>query len=167
MGGDGVRIRVRWRPRFLFSSSRRRPGSSSFSCHSDESLPISVIPAEAGIHLLSSFDFFGASRNPTHVPVSIPRIPARESLSLACPRESNQREGHPRGRGRRASCPATSRGRSGGSLTARPCADSERARIVRAPLAGFVLRALAATEREPGRSRARPSWPQKQRSMKR
>jgi hypothetical protein len=32
------------------------------------------------------------SRNPTHVPVSFPRIPARESLSLACARESNQRE---------------------------------------------------------------------------
>ena len=39
---------------------------------------------------------------------------------------------------------------------------SERARIVRAPLSGFFLRVLAAAEREPGKSRARPSWPQKQ-----
>src|SRR5690242_14518631 len=33
--------------------------------------------------------------------------------------------------------PAPTRGRCGGSLTARPCADSERARIVRAPLWAF------------------------------
>ena len=104
----------------------------------------------------------GATREPTHVPVSFPRIPARESLSLACPRESNQREGHPRGRGHAGiHARVTTRGRCGGSLTARPCTDSERARIVRAPLTGFFLRALAAAEREPGRSRARPSWPQK------
>ena len=32
---------------------------------------------------------------------------------------------------------------------------------MRAPLTGFFLRVLAAAEREPGRSRARPSWPQK------
>jgi hypothetical protein len=38
------------------------------------------------------------------------------------------------------SCPATSRGRCGGSLTAHPCADSERARIVRAPLRAFSSR---------------------------
>ena len=52
----------------------------------------------------------------------------------------NQREGHPRYRGRRASCPATARARYGGSLTAHPCADSELAGI----LPGFFLRVLAA-----------------------
>ena len=71
-----------------------------------------VIPAKAGIQFLSFHSGenlshrhsggsrnpfalslnFGASREPTHVPVSFPRIPARESLSLACARESNQRE---------------------------------------------------------------------------
>ena len=34
-------------------------------------------------------------------------------------------------------CPATTRGRSGGSLTVRPCTGSERARILRAPLRAF------------------------------
>ncbi len=65
-------------------------------------------------------------------------IPGGQSLSLACPRESNQREGHPRGRGRWGiHAPATTQGRSGGSLTVRPCTDSERARILRAPLRAF------------------------------
>ena len=84
-------------------------------------------------------------------------IPGGQSLSLACPRESNQREGHPRDRGRRASCPATPQGRYGGSLTVRPCTDSERARILRAPLTGFFLRALAAAERDPGAKEERGS----------
>ena len=77
-------------------------------------------------------------RGPTHVRVLF-RSPSMASVSLlfACPKRSNQEKGHPRGRDRRASCPATARGRSGGSLTAHPCADSERARIVRAPLWAF------------------------------
>ena len=120
-----------------------------------------VIPAEAGIHLLLFLIVSALSRNPTHVPVSFPRIPARESLSLACARESNQREHTLAAAVAGAPAPATSRGRCGGSLTGHPWPDSERARIVRAPLTGFFLRALAAAEREPGRSRARPSWPQK------
>ena len=49
------------------------------------------------------------------------------------------------------------RGRSGGSLTARPCADSERARIVRAPLTGFFLRSSPRPRGNPGRAkRGRP-----------
>ena len=69
-------------------------------------------------------------------------IPGGQSLSLACPRESNQREGHPRGRGRRASCPATPQAGCGGSLTVRPCTGSERARILRAPLRAFSFAPL-------------------------
>ena len=38
---------------------------------------------------------------------------------------------------------------------------SERGAIHRAAPTGFFLHALAAAEREPGRARARPSWPQK------
>jgi len=98
-----------------------------------------VIPAKAGIQLLplSLLLIFSVSRNPPHVLVRFARIHARESLSLACPRESNQREGHPCDRGRRASCPATARGRCGGSLTAHPCADSELAGILPATLRAF------------------------------
>ena len=88
-------------------------------------------------------------------------ILASESLSLACPRESNQREGHPRYRGRRLQ-PATSRGRCGGSLTAHPCADSERARLLRAPLRAFPSASSPRHRGTPERRRARPSWPQKQ-----
>src|SRR6478735_6744770 len=81
-----------------------------------------------------------------------------QSLSLACPRESNQREGHPRGRGLPGiHARQTSQGRYGGSLTVRPCTDSERARILRAPLTGFFLRALAAAERDPGAKEERGS----------
>ena len=40
------------------------------------------------------------------------------------------------------------------------CRQRTRAHRARAPM-GFFLRALAAAEREPGRARARPSWPQK------
>ena len=46
------------------------------------------------------------------------------------------------------------------------CRQRTRAHRARAP-AGFFLRVLAAAEREPGRSRARPSWPQKPRSERR
>ena len=98
--------------------------------------------------------FFGeTSRGPAHVPVSF-RSPsmANESLLFACPKRSNQEKGHPRCRGRRASCPATARARCGGSLTAHPCADSELAGILPATLTGFFLRALAAAQGAPGRA---------------
>ena len=60
--------------------------------------------------------------------------------------------------------PANSASRLRGPLTAHPCAEIGRARILRAPaLRGFFLRLLAAAEREPGKSRARQSLPQKHR----
>ena len=65
-------------------------------------------------------------------------LPGGQSLSLACPRESNQREGHPRGRGLSGiHARATTQAGCGGSLTVRPCTGSERARILRAPLRAF------------------------------
>jgi hypothetical protein len=101
------------------------------------------------------------SRKSTHVRVLFrPPSMADESLSLACPRESNQREhtlaaavaGH---RARRLK-----RGHSGGSLTAHPCADSERARVARAPLWAFSSGPRRSREGT-RKCRARPSWPQK------
>jgi len=79
-----------------------------------------------------------SSRNPSHVPVLF-RTPsmARESLLFACPKRSNQEKGHPRYRGRRASCPATARARCGGSLTGHPWPDSELAGILPATLRAF------------------------------
>ena len=123
------------------SSSRRKPGCSSLS------LALGAFRETR----LTSLCFTS-------------RIPARRSLSLACPRESNQREGHPRYRGRRLQ-PATPRGRYGGSLTAHPCADSERARLLRAPLRAFPSASSPRHRGTPERRRARPSWPQKQPSV--
>ena len=70
------------------------------------------------------------------------RHPWRASHFLLLAQEKVTKEkvtkekGHPRGRGRPKSRP-TARVRSGGSLTAHPCADSERARVLRAPLRAF------------------------------
>jgi len=59
-----------------------------------------------------------------------------ESLSLACPRESNQREGHPRGRAFRA--PALQvRRRATGFFDSTSCADEKLARIPASHPAGF------------------------------
>jgi hypothetical protein len=52
-----------------------------------------------------------------------------ESLSLACPRESNQREGHPRTPRSAGLWPADCASRLRGSPTAPPCAGVELARI--------------------------------------
>src|SRR6478752_7555945 len=60
-------------------------------------------------------------------------IHGRQLLSFACPKESNPRKGHPRGRGLPASLPANSASRLRGPLTAHPCAEIGRARILRAP----------------------------------
>jgi hypothetical protein len=59
------------------------------------------------------------------------RHPWRTSYFLCFARESNQREA------RSPVKPATARGRCGGSLTGHPWPDSERARLVRAPLRAF------------------------------
>ena len=48
------------------------------------------------------FSFWRFARTDSRPCVFSSAILAAESLSLACPRESNQREGHPHGRGRRA-----------------------------------------------------------------
>ncbi len=93
-------------------------------------------------------------------------IHGRRLLSFACPKESNQRKRHPRGpRSRGHPCPRDYASRLRGPLTAHPCAEIGRARILRAPACGargYFLRLLAAAEREPGKSRARQSLPQKQ-----
>ena len=71
-----------------------------------------------------------------------------ESLSLACARESNQREAHPGCHARRAMRSGFAR-TCRGSLNAHPCACNERARIVRAPLRAF-RQARAAANGDPG-----------------
>ena len=76
------------------------------------------------------------SRQPTHIPVFSTRIPARGSLSLACPRESNQREGQP-------GCRARLRGFAAGGrvpLTGHPWPDSGRRAIPRASPSGLFVR---------------------------
>src|SRR6476620_8099642 len=84
-------------------------------------------------------------------------------LSFACPKESNPRKGHPRGRGLPASLPANFASRLRGPLTAHPCAEIGRARILRAP-AARLFPAPARRGREGTRkSRARQSLPQKRR----
>src|SRR6478672_9089005 len=90
-------------------------------------------------------------------------IHGRRLLSFACPKESNQRKRHPRGRGRWASMPSDFASRRRGSPTARPCAEVELAGILPAIASRLILRLLAAAEREPGKSRARQSLPQKHR----
>ncbi len=107
-----------------------------------------VIPAKAGIQLC--FWSSALTRKPTHVRVSFVRHPGGRVTSLACPKRSNQRERHPRGRGRRASMPGDY------ARALRRFADSTsvyrqrtRAHPARAP-SGFFLRALAAAERDPG-----------------
>src|SRR6476646_1003190 len=78
-------------------------------------------------------------------------IHGRRLLSFACPKESNQRKGHPRGRGLPASLPANFASRLRGPLTAHPCAEIGRARILRAPACGArgcFLHLLAAAERD-------------------
>jgi hypothetical protein len=90
-------------------------------------------------------------------------IHGRQLLSFACPKESNQRKRHPRGRGLPASLPANSASRLRGPLTAHPCAEIGRARILRAP-AARLFPAPARRGREGTRkSRARQSLPQKHR----
>jgi hypothetical protein len=131
--------------------------------NSDEGLPF-VIPAKAGIHFDFVFVCVGAlSREPAHVHVSSIDVPVDRLLSFACPKESRQRKGHPRGRGRRASLPVDSASRLRGLPTARPCTDGKLAGILPAIAARLFLHLLAATWREPGKSRARQSLPQKKR----
>src|SRR5664279_6165461 len=106
-------------------------------------------------------------REPTHVRVFFrPPSLAAELLLFACPKRSNQEKG---------TLAAAVAGRQPGDFarTLRRFADGTsvcrqrtRAHRARAP-AGFFLRVLAAAEREPGRSRARPSWPQRQRQKRR
>ena len=91
-----------------------------------------------------------APRKPTHIRVSSIDVPVDRSLSFACPKESNQRKGHPRGRGRRASMPDDFASRLRGSATARPCAGAELAAILAAIAARLFLHLLAATWRGPG-----------------
>ena len=93
-------------PFFARHSGVSRNPASFFSLSADISHRLSswlVIPAQAGIHLLCSLWSlaFGAE-----LPLA---LWASGLLSLVWPRESNQREGHPRCRALRASCPASPR----------------------------------------------------------
>ena len=81
-------------------------------------------------------------------------IPGCRLLSFACPKESRQRKGHPRGRGRWASMPSDSASRRRGSPTAHPCAEVELAGILPAIASRLILRLLAAAERGPGEQSA-------------
>ena len=105
----------------------------------------------------------GVLRGPTHVPVCFRPPSWRPSyFSLLAQREVTKRKApsRPRSFGHRAQ--TTPRGRSGGSLTGHPWPDSERARIVRAPLRAFSCATSPGREGPVG-AKARPSWPQKPR----
>ena len=69
-----------------------------------------VIPAKAGIHfdLAVGFGLSPSTLRETRLTsmCGMSAIPGGQSLSLACPRESNQREGHPRDRGHAGVLPA-------------------------------------------------------------
>src|SRR6202007_1889468 len=81
--------------------------------------------------------------------------------SFASPKKSNQRKGHPRGRGPQASTPADCASRLRGSPTVRPCTDVELAGILPA-IAVATCPPPARRGREgPGKSKARQSLPQK------
>src|SRR4051812_18881076 len=112
-----------WNP-LLSSSFRRRP----------ESILILdlAMPHRVGF----SPPFWTLTRRPTHVPVFF-RPPSWRSghFSLLAQREVTKRKAPSRPRSPME--PATSQARSGGSLTAHPCADSERVRILHTPLRAF------------------------------
>jgi hypothetical protein len=106
-----------------------------------------------------------ASRAPARVPACSARIPAGWSLLFACPKRSDQEKGRP---SIAAPGPAArgfvDDGRS--SLTAHPCADSERARIhARAP-SGFSVRRPPALKGEGQRQRAMRTQASRSRSTK-
>ena len=133
-------------------------GSIHLRRHFRRNLP-AVIPAEAGIHFALSL---GASRKPPHVHVSSIDVPVDRLLSFACPKESNQRKGHPRGRGRRGiHAPATSRAGS------RVCRQYVRVLTANSPascqrsLRDFSSACSPRPGGNPGKSRARQSLPQK------
>ena len=90
-------------------------------------------------------------------------IHGRRLLSFACPKESNPRKGHPRGRGHAGiRARVTSRAGYGvclGHLRV-PCANARAS--LRAPLRAFPSPARRGRE-GPGKSRARQSLPQKHR----
>ena len=91
----------------------------------------------------------GDSRKPTHVHVCFVRHPGRRLLSFACPKESNQRKRHPRGRGHAGiHARVTARAGSGVRSTAHPCAEIGRARILRAPAAARLFPPPARRGRE-------------------
>ena len=108
-----------------------------------------VIPAEAGIH----FDFaFGLRRENRLTSLCVSStIHGRRLLSFACPKESNQRKGHPRGR-RGIHAPATSRAGYGVRLghIHVPCANARAS--MRAPLRAFPAPARRGRE-GPGRAK--------------
>src|SRR3954471_5613193 len=87
-------------------------------------------------------------RQPTHVPVFfLPPSMAAESLSLACARESNQREHTLTAAvaGEAGDCASPFRRFADGTSV---CRQRTHAHPARAP-AGFFLHGLAATERDP------------------
>src|SRR6185437_12278790 len=111
--------------------------------------------------LLALFGVWHFARTDSRPCVVSSAILAAESLSLACARESNQRE-HTHtaavaGRQPGAYARTLRRFADGTSL----CRQRTRAHRARAPL-GYFLRGLAAAERDPVGAKARPSWPQKQ-----
>jgi hypothetical protein len=122
-----------------------------------------VIPAEAGIHLLLHFDCGRLREDRLTSVCGTSAIPGGRSLSLACPRESNQREGHPRGRGH-AGIPArvTTQARSGGLLTGHPWPAANACASCARPCGLFPARACRGREgtRE-SKAKARQSLPQK------
>ena len=107
------------------------------------------------------------SREPAHVPVFFRPPSWRPSHFLLLVQEKVTKENTPsRPRSRGHPCPRDSASRLRGPLTAHPCAEIGRTRILRVPACrarGYFLRLLAAAEREPGKSRARQSLLQKHR----
>ena len=102
------------------------------------------------------------SREPAHVRVSSFDIPVDRSLSFACPKESNQRKGHPRGRGRRGiHAPATSRAGSGVRRQYVPVQSTNSPPSWRRSLRDFSSTCSPRPGGDPGKSKARQSLPQK------
>jgi hypothetical protein len=104
-----------------------------------------VIPAKAGIHF-----YLGFTRTKQWYREFSSASAAAEFLSLACPRERNQREGHPEIAPAFGGFASVLRGFS----TARPCTGEKLARFLRAPAVAADPPARRRDLREGG-SRAR------------
>ena len=112
--------------------------------------------------MVVSFLIFGAHAKPDSRPCELRPPSWRTSyFSLLAQREVTKRKAPSRPRSRGHPCPRDFASRLRGSLTVRPCTDSERARFLRAPLRAFPAPARRGREGPGSKRRARQSLPQK------